>query len=90
MDPLLSRLSSGGTFPFEDSLSPEVFTSIFRQLWGAVVGGCEANEVVEEKDVDSLGVEDDNLVGRTERVQGLVGGEEPNSMEDKSWTLLAI
>ena len=63
MDPLLSGLSSGGTFPFKDSLSPEVFTSIFQQLWGTVVGGCDANEVVEKKDVELLGVEDDNLVG---------------------------
>ena len=54
------------------------------------MGGCDANEVVEKKDVESLGVEDDNLVGRTERVQGSVGGEEPISMEDNSWTLLAI
>ena len=29
LDPLLSGLSSGGMFPFEASLSPEVFTSIF-------------------------------------------------------------
>ena len=51
MHPLLSGLSSGGTFPFEDSPSPEVFTSIFRQLWGTVVGGClEVEKVVVEKD----------------------------------------
>jgi hypothetical protein len=51
MDPLLSGLSSGGTFPFEDSLSPEVFTSIFRQVWGTVVGGClEVEKDVVEKD----------------------------------------
>jgi hypothetical protein len=56
MDPLLSGLSSGGTFPFEDSLSPEGFTSLFRQLWGTVVGGCGSNEV--EKDVDLVPVED--------------------------------
>jgi len=30
MDPLLSGLTSGGTFPFDDSVSPEVFMSIFR------------------------------------------------------------
>jgi len=32
------------------------------------VGGCDANEAVEEKDMDSLGVEDDILVGRNEDV----------------------
>ena len=67
MDPLLSGLSSGGTFPFEDSLSPEVFTSLFRQLWGTAVGGCCSNEV--EKDVDLVPVEDsvpvkDELIAR--------------------------
>jgi hypothetical protein len=55
MDPHLSGLSSGGTSPFEDSLSPEVFTSIFRQLWGTVVRGCDSNEAVEE-----IYVEDDS------------------------------
>jgi hypothetical protein len=51
---------------FRGSLSPEVFTSIFRQLWGTVVGGFDGNEAVEEKDVDLLGVEDDILGGRNE------------------------
>jgi hypothetical protein len=60
MDPHLSGLNSGGTFPFEDSLSPEVFTSIFRQLWGTVVGGCDSNEAVEEKAVEEIYVEDDS------------------------------
>ena len=60
MDPQLSGLSSGGTFPFEDSLSPEVFTSIFRQLWGTVVGCCDSNEAVEEKAVEEKYVEDDS------------------------------
>ena len=45
MDPLLSGLSSRNTLPFEDSLSPEVFTSVFRQLWGAIVGGCGVGDV---------------------------------------------
>ena len=40
MDPLLSGLSARNTLPFEDALSPEVFTSVFRQLWGTLVGGC--------------------------------------------------
>ena len=60
MDPHLLGLSSGGTFPFEDSLSPEVFTSIFRQLWGTVVGGCDSNEAVEGKAVEEIYVEDDS------------------------------
>ena len=38
MDPQLSGLNVNGVFPFEDSPSPEVFTSFFRQLWGLLWG----------------------------------------------------
>ncbi len=41
MDPLLAGLSPCGLLPFEDSLSPEVYTSFFCQLWGASVGGLD-------------------------------------------------
>ena len=51
MDPLLSGLNSLHALPFEDSLSPEVFTSVFRQLWGATEGGCRVgNGGREEED----------------------------------------
>ncbi len=39
MDPLLAGLNPGTPFPFEDSPSPETYTSVFRQLWGTCVGG---------------------------------------------------
>ncbi len=34
MDPLLAGLNPGTPCLFEDSPSPEVYTSVFRQLWG--------------------------------------------------------
>ncbi len=42
-DPLLAGLSPCGHLPFEDSPSPEVYISIFCQLWGASVGCLEEN-----------------------------------------------
>jgi hypothetical protein len=38
-DPLLAGLCPNRHLPFEDALSPEVYTSIFHQLWGAPAGG---------------------------------------------------
>ena len=38
-DPLSAGLRPNRHLPFEDAPSPEVYTSIFHQLWGAPVGG---------------------------------------------------
>ena len=40
-DPLLAGLRPDRHLPFEDALSPEVYTSIFCQLWGAPAGGVQ-------------------------------------------------
>jgi hypothetical protein len=39
IDPLLAGLNPGTPCPFEDSPSPEIYTSVFHQLWGTCVGG---------------------------------------------------
>ncbi len=39
MDAVLTSLFPNGWLPFADSPSPEVYTSILRQLWGDSVGG---------------------------------------------------
>jgi hypothetical protein len=44
MDPLLAGLNSRGVLPFEDVPSPEIYTSIFCQLWGTYVGGLGLNK----------------------------------------------
>jgi hypothetical protein len=76
MDPLLVGLSPCGHLPFKDLPSPEVYTSIFCQLWGASLGGSEKNihqeVVVLDKIKEDLfeGVEDGE-----DAVDGLEGGE---------------
>ncbi len=64
MDPLMSGLRPSRTFPFEDSLSPEVFTSVFRQLWGTCVGGYAAKEekgIEEDSEKGIVEVEDESV-----------------------------
>ena len=55
MDSQLSGLNVHRVFPFEDSPSPEVFTSFFRQLWGTSVGGCseECRDTGDETEVEA-------------------------------------
>jgi hypothetical protein len=77
MDPLLVGLSPRGQLPFKNSPSPEVYTSIFCQLWGASLGSLEKNVHQEVAVVDEIkedlfeGVEDGE-----DAVDGLEGGEE--------------
>jgi hypothetical protein len=63
MDPLLAGLNSGGALPFEDAPSPEIYTSIFCQLWGAYGGGLEgvndnADRTTLERDEEDQAMED--------------------------------
>ena len=43
MDTLLGGLNPRVPLPFEDSPSPEIYTSLFRQLWGVTGGGVDAS-----------------------------------------------
>ena len=63
--------------PFEDSPAPDLFTSIFRQLWG-VIGGGSGGEGEEEK------VNDPNKSGEGEDVEGEeVKGEDVEGEEEE-------
>ncbi len=55
MDSVLEGLNPEGRLPFEDAPSPEIYTSIFRGLWG--VNGGETIQELEER-----GIVEDNLV----------------------------
>ena len=84
MDPQLSGLNVNGVFPFEDSPSPEVFTSFFRQLWGTSVGGCseecratgdEIEDVIEMDASDAISTaEEEGLIAKEKDLLGDLGG----------------
>jgi hypothetical protein len=87
MDPLLAGLNPGTPCPFEDSPSPEVYTSVFHQLWGTCVGGVhgigwlEVKEEVNEggEMVEEVKKEEAMFVGRMEEVKK----EEAEEMEEE-------
>jgi hypothetical protein len=63
LDPLLRKLDPERGLPFEDAPAPDVFVSIFRQLWG-VCGGLVLGPVSVETpncgrgEIDSVALED--------------------------------
>ncbi len=49
LDAWLGSLEPAKGLPFEDSPAPDLFTSIFRQLWGVIEGGLGLKEGEEEE-----------------------------------------
>jgi hypothetical protein len=77
MDPLLSGLNPGGALPFEDSHSPEIYTSIFWQLWDASAGGLISNAWVEDGTIamaSSVADGAEGLKGEVETVSSVAAG----------------
>ncbi len=50
-DTVLAQVYPGGQLLFEDSPSPEVYTSIFCQWWGTSGGGVVERNVVKDKEI---------------------------------------
>jgi len=56
MDPqIINRLQS--PYPFEETPTPAVFDSIFRQLWGVYGGGVG----LDDSDIDGVGLDDSDI-----------------------------
>jgi hypothetical protein len=66
MDSLLRALSPHQGLPFEDSPHPDLFVSIFQQLWGVNGGGVDS---------DKVSVETPNCVGMEGDEEGITVGE---------------
>ena len=54
LDVWLGGFEPARGLPFEDSPAPDLFTSIFRQLWGVVEGGLDLNLTLEEGEGEEL------------------------------------
>jgi len=76
-DGFLGGLDPAGGLPFEDAPAPDLFTSIFRQLWGVIVGGLggvgekeKAGGVgEEEKEEEKVNYPNPNKLGEGEDVE---------------------
>jgi hypothetical protein len=62
MDPLLRDLSPANGLPFADSPSPDLFVSLFWQLWGAEFEGGEAEVTVSLETPPNMPVEDEEAM----------------------------
>ena len=51
MDASLAGLDPELPLPYEDSAPPGLFTSVLRQLWGVLGGGCALEEDLVEEEV---------------------------------------
>jgi hypothetical protein len=63
LDPFLSGLEPAKGLLFEDSPAPDLFTSIFHQLWGVIGGGLGLDLKLEEAN-------EPNKLGEGEEVEG--------------------
>jgi hypothetical protein len=76
MDSSLRALSQHQGLPFKDSPPPDLFVSIFRQLWGGVDGG--------EVDSDKVS---DNVSVKIPTCAGIEGDEEAISVDEPAITV---
>jgi len=73
LDAWLGGLEPAKGLPFKDLPAPDLFTSIFRQLWGVIEGGLGLNLTLEE------GEEEEGVEGKEEELD-LTSGKSEGAM----------